>query len=247
MPDASSLLATPIDRAGGPLYRQAAASLRAAIGSGRVPVGTALPAEAELAAGFGVSLITLRQALRELEAEGLISKSAGRTAVVAASEPRSTRALNSLEDIVASTRDAQLEILTYTPRPSPEAARAFGLGAGTRFPCLHGRMLVAERPVSEISIFFPPAIGRRLQRADFDDVVVFRSVERRLGIRLSGARITVAAELADAALARVLGIAEGAAVLANTMLYRDADGVPVELTIARHRADLYRFSYELRA
>ncbi len=247
MPDASIPLVTPLDRAGGPLYRQAAAALRAAIGSARLPVGEALPAEAELAAGFGVSLITVRQALRELETDGLISKGAGRPAIVAASEPQFTRAINSFEDIIASARDAALDIFSYAPCRAPEAARALGLGLGTRCHRLHGLLRLGGRPLTEISIFFPPSIGRRLRRADFDDVVVFRTVQRRLGIRLSGVRITVTAELADPALAQLLGIAPAAAVLTNTMLYRDAEGAPVELTVARHRADLYRFSYELRA
>ena len=105
-------------------------------------------------------------------------------------------------------------------------------------------MLIESEPLSEITIYFPPEIGARLTRADFDDVVVFRSVERRLGIRLAGARITVTAELADAALARALDIEEGDPVLVNRMLWRGPDGAPVELTIARHRADRYSLSYD---
>ena len=57
-----------------PRYRQLADTLRADIASGRYPVGgqlppgSALPREADLAARFGVSLITVRQALRDLDA-----------------------------------------------------------------------------------------------------------------------------------------------------------------------------------
>jgi GntR family transcriptional regulator len=120
----------------------------------------------------------------------------------------------------------------------------FGLDPAEPLHCLRGRLLVEGAPLSEITIFFPPAIGARLTRADFDDVVVFRSVERRLGIRLSGARITVTAERADAALARSLETEEGAPLLVSRMLWRAEDGAPVELTIARHRADRYSLSYE---
>ena len=117
-----------------------------------------------------------------------------------------------------------------------EAAEAFGLDPALPLHCLRGRLLVDGTTLSKITIFFPPAIGERLSRADFDDVVVFRSVERRLGIRLSGARITVTAERADAALARSLDAEEGDAVLVSRMLWRGEDDTPVELTIARHRA-----------
>lgn len=239
----------PLHRNDGPLYRQAAARLRTAIAEGALGVGAELPREAELAGGFGVSLITIRHALRELESEGLIRKRAAKTAVVARTDRLSAAArdLNSLEDIIAATRDARLEVAGYRSRRSREAAEAFGEDPGTMFPCLRARLLVREEPFSDLTIFFPPDIGGRLKRADFDDVVVFRSVERRLGIRLAGARITVAAELATADLARRLGYVEGGAVLVNRMLYRDMLGRPVELTIARHRADRYRLTYEFHS
>ncbi len=237
---------SPISRGPAPLYRQAAAQLRAAIGSGRIAVGAELATEAELARGFGVSLITVRQALRELETDGLIRKRPAKAAVVTASMPLlpAPRPLNSIEDVVAATAGADLRISSYGPRRSAEAAAAFGLPLGTALPCLRGRLFRDGGPLSEVTIYFPPEIGARLSRADFDDVVVFRSVERHLGIRLAGARITVTAEPADAALARALDTEAGAPVLVNRMLWRAVDGSPVELTIARHRADRYSLSYD---
>lgn len=243
----NDFLPGPLQRGGGPLYRQAAAQLRRAIAEGRLRVGSELPAEAELAAGFGVSLITLRHALRELAADGLIRKRAAKTAVVAAALPTlPARPLNSLEDIVAGTAHARLEIASYGRELSAEAAAAFGLPAADPLHCLRGRLLDDGAPFSAIAIYFPPGIGDRLVRADFDDVVVFRSVERRLGLRVAGARVTVAAEAADAGLAALLDYQEGAPVLVNRFLYLSESGAPLELTIARHRADRYRLAYEFR-
>jgi GntR family transcriptional regulator len=246
MTSARPFVPSRISRGAAPLYRQAAAQLRAAIGSGRIVIGAELATEAELARGFGVSLITVRQALRELETDGLIRKRAAKAAVVTAITPRlpQPRPLNSLEDVVAATTGAHLRISSYAPRRDAEAAAAFGLAEETALPCLRGRLFRDGAPLSEVTIFFPPAIGARLTRADFDDVVVFRSVERRLGLRLAGARITVTAEPADAALARALDTEPGAPVLVNRMLWRAPDGSPIELTIARHRADRYSLSYD---
>ncbi len=243
-----SELARPLDRAGGPLYRQAAEHLRRAIARGVVRVGTALPTEADLALGFGVSLITLRQALRELEADGLIRKRPAKAALVVADRPGrpSASSLNSLADIVANTRDARLEIAGYGVRRSALAARCFGLDPRASLACLRGRLLAGCGPIAAITTFFPPAIGARLRREDFDDVVVFRSVERHLGIQLAGARITVRAEIADKSLAKMLDTTVGAPVLVNQMLYCGPDNEPVELTIAQHRADRYSLTYDLR-
>ena len=57
-----------LNRAGGPLYRQLADMLREPILNGTFAIGAELPKEATIAAHFGVSLITVRQALRDLEA-----------------------------------------------------------------------------------------------------------------------------------------------------------------------------------
>ena len=240
-------LTRKLDRDGGTLYRRAAEVLRQLIADGQLAPGAALPPEAELASGFAVSLITVRQALRDLEDEGLIAKRSGRAAVVVAGPPRVARLAHTLEDVIASAAGARLEVFGYRPRRAPDASRALGLPAGTQCPCLHGRLLVNDTPATEVRIHFPPAIGGRLTLADFDDQVVFRTVQRRLGVRLSGALVTIGAELAGAGLARRLGIAPGGAVLATTMLYRDEDGVPVEFTVARQPAGLARLSYEVRA
>ena len=73
------------------------------------------------------------------------------------------------------------------------------------------------------------------------------SVQRHLGLRISGVRVTVRAELADAALARRLDYSVGAAVLVSEMVYLDDAGQPAEFTVARHRGDAYSLSYAFSA
>ena len=67
-----------------------------------------------------------------------------------------------------------------------------------------------------------------------------------LRIRIAGARFTIRAEIADTATARDLDYVEGGAILTMEMLYRSADDRAVELTIGRHRADVFTLSYEAR-
>ena len=170
-------------RAQGPLYRQLASRLRAPIDAGVLLPGSALPKEAVLASEFGVSLITVRQALRDLEGE------------------------------------------------------VFALPPGTLCYCLRAVLLLNEQPITQSTFYFPPAIGSRLKRGDFDDVVVFRAVQRHLGIKLSRAQIKVRAELADESLGLALDCAPGAAILAMEMLYFSSAGEPVELTLSKNRGD----------
>ncbi len=69
-----------------PLYRQLATTLRRQIAAGEARPGDRLPSESQLIARFGVSRITVRQALSDLEREGLVERSAGRGTFVR--EPR---------------------------------------------------------------------------------------------------------------------------------------------------------------
>lgn len=241
-----ALSAEPLDRRRGPLYQQLAEILRRQIADGIFPIGAALPKEAEIADRFSISLITVRRSLRELEDEGLIRKRAAKPAVVAASEPlmRPSIDFQSLAAIAELTRNRRLKIRSYGREHSALANEAFGLPANETCYCLRAVLHVDDKPVSQHIIYFPPAIGNRLRKADFDDVVVFRSVQRQLGIQLSGARVTLKAEVADPQLALELGYPEGAPVLVAQMLYRSVDGGVIELSIAKNRADTFSVTYD---
>lgn len=76
-----------------------AAELRGGIASGALPPGTRL-IETELAAKLGVSRGPLREALRVLEAEGLVTSQPGRGASVAEISERDIRELYSLRTLL---------------------------------------------------------------------------------------------------------------------------------------------------
>lgn len=231
----------------GPLYRQVTAILRDTIQAKGFPVGAPLPTEAQLAHRFGVSLITVRQALRQLETDGLIQKRAAKAAIVTAHQPRQRqdRGLNRLDDIPAFAVKGRLDIRSYRKQRAAIAAQVFGLKPNQACHCLRGVLLLDDKPTAIVTIFFPPEIGNRLTRADFDDVIVYRSVQRRLGVQIERVRVTVRAEAADAEVADALGCAVGSPILVNQMLFM-AEGRPIELTLSRHRADDYAITYDLR-
>ncbi len=235
-----------LSRDDGPLYRQLVTILREPIANGTLVPGTSLPREADIAEQFGVSLITVRQALRDLENDGLIKKRAAKPAVVSTPElpAKPSFAFRSFAQIAESTKDRVLTIHSYRKERSAAASAAFGLKPDETCHCLRATLHQKDVPACQTTFYFPPAIGARLKRTDFDDVVVFRAVQRHLGIQLSSARITVRADVADDVLAETLDYKVGGPILIMEMLYFSASGEPVELTINKNRADLFSLSYD---
>ena len=233
-------------RANGPLYRQLADVLRDPIASGVFPVGGELPKEATIAERFGVSLITVRQALRELEADGLIRKRSAKPAVVLARTPSVNLSWNfkNFADMAAFTKDAQLKVKSYRKETAPVLQRHFGMAKDEAGYCLRSVLAVGRQRKAQITTYFPPDIGARFKREDFTDVLIFRSVQKHLNVRMAVAHVTVRAEIADEKVAADLEIAEGDAILTVEMLYKSADQRNIEFSIARHPADMFSITYD---
>jgi GntR family transcriptional regulator len=236
-----------LDRLSGPLYRQAAAHLRAAILGGDMRVGVAMPTEADLAERFGISLITIRAALRELEGEGWIRKRAAKTALVVRSSPRAAGggASNGLDGMIAALAGARLEVMSFRPARSAEAARLLGLDGRGMMPCLRGTLLRGDAPLGEVVAFYGPELGAQLKRAEFDGVTGLPTMAERLGLRIGGAGLHLAAAAADAGLAASLGCAEGAPVVASRIAMLDTGGGPLEVVFARLRGDRFNLDFEV--
>src|SRR3954470_18146241 len=83
-----------------PLYAQVRDALRAEILDGRLQPDEKLLSESEMTAAYGVSRITVRQALGDLQKEGLIVRLQGKGAFV--SQPQASQQLNRLEGLAES-------------------------------------------------------------------------------------------------------------------------------------------------
>lgn len=233
-------------RSNGPLYRQLAEILRHPINNGTFSVGSELPKEAAIAEHFDVSLITVRQALRDLEADGLIRKRSAKPAIVEARN----RSINlswkfkNFADMAAFTEDTQLIVKSYRREGSALFQQHFGMVKGESGYCLRGILVVGTQKKTQVTSYFPPRIGSKLKRENFSDVLIFRSVQRHLGLRLDVAHVTVRAEIADEAIAADLSVSLGSPILSVEMLYQSVDQQNIEFTIARHPADLFSITYD---
>jgi GntR family transcriptional regulator len=232
-----------------PLYLAVYAALREALHERSWQVGASLPSEAELSSTYRVSRITVRHALRLLEGEGYIRKARARRPVVIATTPpdRTGWSVHSIEDIVALAGRATLDVRSWRKERSATDSRHLAVPAMTPLYCLRSVLVRDRRPYARSIIYFPPAIGSRLSLGAFDDPVVFRVLQRDLGVRLDDVKLTIWAELANADDAVCLGCEIGAALLVTQLLYQDVAGTAVEVAYSRSLASALKLSTRLSA
>jgi GntR family transcriptional regulator len=230
-----------------PLYTRVYEAIREGIAVGEWTPGDNLPTEADLCARFDVSRITVRHALQLLRQDGYITTQAAKPAVVVSrrSGRGSAGKVDTLDDLIAVASDAALEIRSWRPEPSPEAARIFGLLAATPLHCLTSLLMRDRQPFARSRIFFHPTAGSRLGRKDFGDVIVFRTMQRVLGVRILDVKMTVWSEAAREDDAADLGVAAGSPMLCTRLVYRTVRNAPVEIAYTRYPADAYSITHTI--
>jgi GntR family transcriptional regulator len=152
-----------------PAYVQLEQDLRRQIQSGALPNGTCLPPEQALARLYGVSRVTLRQALQRLADASLISRRQGIGTMVTAM-PEVTLDLRPMESVTSQLRQAgyrtHVKMLDQgIQAPPKETTAALNLHAGET-AILIRRLLSAEgSPVSLITSWLPKKLFPGLESA----------------------------------------------------------------------------------
>jgi GntR family transcriptional regulator len=153
-----------------PKYLRIHGDLRDRITSGQWPVGSPLPSQRELADEFGVSLMTLRQALQLLIDDGLIDTRHGSGTYVAARYAYDLGHLRSFaDDLAAQGAEISTSLLDARIVTPPELVGA-RLGGPATVLRLRRLRLVAGRPLIVQTSYLPaPALPALLSHDLLDE------------------------------------------------------------------------------
>ncbi|MFE7289544.1 GntR family transcriptional regulator [Streptomyces noursei] len=233
-----------------PLWYQVSQSLRASI-LGRSPEAPLrLPTEDALAAHYGVSVLTMRQALKELEEEGLISRHRRRGTFI---EPHARRAapvrlLGSVDAIVAQQSGMSTVVLGHGPVPVPtELAEYFpDMTEVAGFRRLRSDEETGE-PTNHARNFVRPDIAARIDLADLERWPMTKVLRDAVGIRIGRITDTVEARLADPETARLLNVPLLSPILHYTGITHDESGQVLDIAQIHYRGDRFSFTVTLDA
>ncbi|GAA5192295.1 GntR family transcriptional regulator [Rugosimonospora acidiphila] len=210
-------------------YRTIAADLAAKIRSGHYAPGEALPAQRELSASYGVTLMTLRQALRRLSDEGLIVQQAGRGTFVA--PPHLAYQLGSLrslaDDLKAQGHEVRTQVLGRSLRKAPERiAAALRTPPGSVALRLERIREFAGRPAIHQVSWVRDPYAQQIRDRDFTAASLYGALAD-VGVAVARASETIRPEVLDEGIARHLGEQPGRPVFVSDRITHALDGTAV--------------------
>jgi GntR family transcriptional regulator len=231
-----------------PRYHQIAEALRARISAGGLTAGQRLDNQRQLAQSFGVTLMTLRQALDVLAREGLITRRHGLGTFVAPPpvdyDILQFRTLAG--DLSAVGEDVATRFLrSRFGRADRRVAQELGLTEGARMFVLERLRLVDGQPLSFQVSHLPAAIGEEAAKADLTVTPLRHVLSFKLGIEITAARETVSAETLPARAARELGCAAGAPCFRSDRVSTDAERRPIVYDRVFIPGDRFRITRQL--
>lgn len=228
-----------------PLYARLRDQLRAEIVSGTLCVGDKLPSEHELVRIHGVSRITVRQALSELQHEGLIDKIHGKGAYVSAA--RTSQSLDRLQGLgeafsgLGRAVHSQRLSMSMVKAP-PDVIRDLQLPDGAEVYQLLSLRYVEKVPVSFNESYYPLALGKRMVRMDLSGRDVIDVLERDFGITVAQARMDISSVAMQAKVATLLNVPPDEPALKVHRVLLDAKDNPVQIETTTYRSDKFSFN-----
>ncbi len=211
-----------------PLWQQINAIVRSRLTEGML--AGAQISDAALAAEFGVSRMTVRQALQPLVTEGILVRERGRGTFVAS--PPVLGQLSGIERFFEEWRlqgrSFRVDLLERVITPATSSvATALSVEEGENIGMLRRLRFVDERPIVVDTRYLPGAIDAQLSDQELVEESIWLIIERRLGIPIDHADFEIHASPASDEEAELLGLTPGVPLLDRRLQIAAADGRPV--------------------
>jgi GntR family transcriptional regulator len=231
-----------------PIYEQIYQNLRSKIDNTEFSAGEAFPSERELAETFGVSRMTVRQALNSLKKDGLIYHERGIGAFV------SKRKLDvHTRNLVGFTEEMQALglkpssklVLIKREIADEETANDLRIDIGEEVIHLQRLRLADDSPMAVEDAFLPANRYPNLDKFDLENVSLYEVLEQEYGVKMKEADEILEAVSLDKSMAKILSVKEHSpALLLHRVVFSEGN-LAVESVKTYYRADRYRATFKL--
>lgn len=245
--------AAPVDaidrHSAAPMYDQLRQLILNSIERDGLQPGDPLPGEHRLCERYSISRTVVRQALAQLEHEGLIERVKGKGTFV--SRPRTSESLvhtlmGLFDDVERRGGHVYSDILRHERDVADaDVAAALEVPVGSAVVVLDRLRYVDGEPWSLSTTWMPDDIGALTLGVDLSHASLYRLLAQH-GVRAIDGVRSAEATVATHDQAQRLGVSAGSALLRLRSVSRDASGTPIEHFVALHRGDRSRFEFRLR-
>jgi len=228
-----------------PLYHQSYLVLRQRLLEGFYPLNKPLPSEEEMRHEFDVSRVTIRRALAELEAEGLIQRrrGSGTYAIEQAAGPESRANISGLyENLITLGLKTEARLLSFDKIPTPRSVQRVDSGFGDEVLHIRRVRLLNKEPYSLLESYIPGHLASHFKKSSLGNQPLLVTLDLA-GIEATTAEQALTAAAADTEAAEVLQVPVGAPLIQMNRLSRDAHQAPIEYFVSYYRPD--RFEYRM--
>jgi GntR family transcriptional regulator len=232
-----------------PYYIQLMDILKEQIRTAKWLPGDQIPGEQELCSIYNVSRTVVRQALLELELDGVINRRKGKGTFIA--EPKISEGLvqnltGFYQDMIERGLKPVTNVLHQIVVPATEKVALFlAIQPGTEVIDIQRLRYINDEPIQLVTTYIPYAVFPPLATVDLTDRSLYAFLEKEGGIFLTRGRRYIEAVLANETEADLLDIERGAPLLMLDSVSYCESGQPIEYYHAVHRGDRSRFEVEL--
>jgi GntR family transcriptional regulator len=231
-----------------PRYKELADELREEILSGTYQAD-AFPTESDLCKRYAVSRFTVREALRSLQTEGLISRRRGSGTMI---QPAAARGgalhqpLSNVAEILQYARNTKASFERLGDGPLPRnIAEQLGLIAGGRWTRFRGIRTAADstEPLALTEAYMHESLHNIADKIDPLEDTIFKQIEQLAKLNFVKVTQDIQAISATSEVAKALGIGKRAPCLRILRCYHDATDRILEISASHHPGD--RFAYSM--
>ena len=236
-------------RVGKPLYQALAESLLEQIRSGDLEPGQRLPSEADLIELYGVGRNTVRHALSELAAQGVLKTIQGVGTFVEDGRLNKTAEylLGFTQEMSLQGREVSSRVLEARLMPADSfLARRLQIQLGEDVVYLARVRFLDGQPTAIERAHLPHALCRGILKHDFAESSLYQMLTDEYGMRPDHAEQEIEAKLASGQVADLLNLEQPAVVFVFHRATQLADGRVIEYVDSEVRADQYRFYTNLK-
>lgn len=232
-----------------PLYYQLKEIIKKQIELKELKPRDCLPSEREYSERYGISRMTVRQAITELVNEGLLYRQQGKGTYVA--EPKIEQGLMQLtsftEDMLRRGFQPSARLLSIQQRPTDEkVSSALNLAESDEIIAIKRLRLADGEPMALETCHLSYTAFAEIMQEDLENRSLYQFLEKRFNLKLVKATQIIEPGIARADVAKLLHIRVGDPILILERTTFDQFDNPVEFVSSLYRGDRYKFFVELK-